>query len=219
MAKKLLVSAQVVIVNYKQPVNDSSGIEAGYILTPQTDNVSGLKIYARIRPNVNRVDLLAKDSLDPRGINETVAKDKFMANLAAIKSFFNLVNAGESASGLDMPQIKLDGGGVYWDTQVTAFPQATVFTTSVTDGTTTDPSDTHKYLNYFNPAIGDFNAKPVAAPVAAGASEGGFWATHKKTILWGGGILVSVIGFVAWDPLNWFKKKTTKLLGKAKRKK
>lgn len=218
MAKKLLVSAQILIANYKAAVNDSSGIEAGYVITPQIDSVSQLKIYARIRPNVNRVDLLAKDSLDPRGITETVAKDKFMANLAAIKSFFALVNVGESASGLDMPQIKLDSGGVYWDTTVTSFPQPTVFSTVVADGTTTDPGDAHKYLNYFNPAIGDFAAKPVTAPTAASASDEGFWAKYKKPILWGGGILVTIVGFVALDPFKWFKKKSksTHLLKKGK---
>ncbi|MBA4849015.1 hypothetical protein [Emticicia sp. BO119] len=212
MAKKVLVSAQILIANYKAAVNDSSGIEAGYIITPQTDSVSGLKIYARIRPNVNRVDLLAKDSLDPRGITETVAKDKFMANLAAIKTFFALTNVGETAAALDMPQIKLDSGGVFWDTTVTSFPQPTVFSTNVVEGTTTDPSDTHKYLNYFTPSIGDFSAKPVTTPAAATASDEGFFAKYKRPILWGVGVVVVVVGFVAIDPFKWFKKKSKNLL-------
>lgn len=209
MPKKLAVSKQIGIINYKAPVNSSSGIEAGFIFTPSTDGVNGPKFYGRKLPNVNRVELFGADALTPRGITEAAAVAKYATNTAALKTFFGLTNVGEDASSIGMPWIKLDGGGVYWDETVNPFPEQVFFATTATEGVKNDVSDTHKYLNYFNPATGDFDATPVKA-AAETTTEPGFYQKYKSAIWWGVGGLV-VIGsavVLILNPFKWGKKKS-----------
>lgn len=209
--KKLTVGKQILIANYKLAVNESSGIEAGYKLTPSTDGVPGLNIYGYIRPNVNRVYLGGRDVLTPRGITETAAQAKYMVDTAALKTFFGLSAVGDDASAAGMPWIKLDGGGVYWDTAVAPFPESTVFSTTATDGVKTDNSDTHKYLNYFNPATGDYDATPVKATASDAVVAEGFYQKNKITIWVISGILVVGAAVVAiFNPFKWGKKTAKK---------
>lgn len=211
--KKISVSKQIAIINYKQTVSSVSGIEAGYIITPYTDSVAGPKFYARILPNVNRVDILGADALTPRGITEATAVAKYAANTAALKTFFGLVNAGEDASANGMAWIKLDAGGVFWDLSVAPFPEGTVFATTATDGVKTDVSDTHKYINFFNPTTGDFDATPVKKAAAEGTDgEVSFYQKYKSAIWWGLAGVVVVVGgiLVIANPFHWGKKKKKK---------
>lgn len=207
--KKLTVSKQIAIINYKSAVSSGSGIEAGYIFTPSTDAVNGPKFYGRKLPNVNRVDLFGADALTPRGITEAAAVAKYATNTAALKTFFGLTNVGDDASAIGMPWIKLDGGGVYWDETVSPFPEQTTFATTATEGVKTDNSDTHKYLNYFNPATGDFDATPVKATAADPAATQTLYQKYKSAIWWGIGGLVVVGGAVVLilNTFKWGKKK------------
>ncbi|WP_337045310.1 hypothetical protein [Emticicia sp. 17c] len=215
MAKSLSVSKQILIANYKSDVNSSSGIEAGYMITPLTDGTAGLKIYARIRPDVNRVDLLPKTALTLRGVTETAAQDKYMADLAALKTFFGLTNAGDTATGIGMPWIELDSAGVFWNTQKSSFPENAVFSTTATAGVTTDSTNTHKYLNYFDPKTGDFGAIPVKTTAEGPTTDTAtFWQKYKKWFI-GLGIAIGVGGLVA---LMW-PKKVKKVFPKLSKKK
>ncbi|MBA4849482.1 hypothetical protein [Emticicia sp. BO119] len=210
MAKTLSVSKQVLIANYKSDLNANSGIEAGYVITPATDGTAGLKIYGRVRPDVNRVDLLPKTALGSRGITETAAQDKYMADLAALKTFFGLVNAGDTATAISMPWIKLDASGVYWDPQVATFPETAVYSVATTDGVTTDSSNTHKYLNYFDPKTGDFGSIPVKATADGTPTTETFFQKYKNWFIGGG--IVAAVGVLA--ALLW-PKKVKRILPKA----
>lgn len=207
MAKSLNVSKQILIANHKANVDANSGIEAGFMITPINDGAAGLKIYARIRPDVNRVDLLPKTALTQRGIIEAAAQDKYMADLAAIKTFFGLVNNGDNAALIGMHWIELDAGGVFWNPAKSPFPQPAVFSVSATEGVTEDVAKTHKYLNYFNPATGDFGVAPVKAAASDPTTPETFWAKWKNWII-GGGIAA---GAAALAYALWPKKKRVAL--------
>lgn len=208
MAKTLSISEQALIVNYKSAVTQSSGIEALHVITPFTDGVAGLLIMASQRPNENRINLLPKTGLTPRGIYETAALDKYMADLAAIKAFFGLVNVGDTAAAISLPQIKLDEGGVYWDPAVATFPTPKFASSETTDKITADGN--HKVLNYFNVTTGTFDAKPaVLTPVAVTANTALGFTARQWTI---GAAIATVLTLVIWDPMKliWNRKKKAK---------
>lgn len=205
MAKTLQTSEQALIANYKSA--PGQGIEALHVITPFTDGVPGLLIMASQQPNINRVNLLPRTALTPRGIVETAAQEKYMADLAAIKTFFGLVNNGDSAAAINMPYIKLDTGGVYWDTSLASFPTPIFASNAATDKITADGN--HKVLNYFNVTTGTFDAKPALYGNGNPGNEPklflGF-TTRQWTVT---GVIASVVGFVIWDPLKliWNRKK------------
>ncbi len=207
MAKTITVSKQASIVNYKEAVNSTSGIEAGFLITPLIDGAAQLLIYARVTPSLNRVNLSPRTALSARGITETAAQAKYMADDAAIKTFFGLTNVGDTGAALGFPYIKLDAGGVYWDTTTAAFTQSAIFSTTETAGVTISVDGNHKYLNYFDNKTGDFGAVPatVTAGTDTPTTEKNFLGlTVRQTWLAVGGAVLAVLAYI--DPLKVWRK-------------
>lgn len=207
MAKLLNVSTkQALIINYKSDINANSGIEAGWIITPVTDGTAQLLILAVQKPNENRVNLFPRTALTPRGITESAAQAKYMADLATMKTYFGLVNVNDTAAAIGLPQIKLDDGGIWWDPSVRTFPTP-VFTSNETwDKVTAD--GTHKLLNYFNATTGVFDAAPVVAVATTDSAAKTFLGLTARQITIGSAI-VTFVALVIIDPLKilWKKKK------------
>lgn len=210
MAKILNISAkQAIIINYKSDVNANSGIEAGWIITPVTDGTAELLILATQKPNENRINLFPRTGLTPRGITETAAQAKYIADLATLKTYFGLSVVGDTAAAIGLPQIKLDTGGVWWDPSVRSFPTSVFTSNESFDKITADGN--HKLLNYFNATTGVFDAAPIA-PFKNGDPEVKTFLglTTRQWVI--GGSIATFLVLLVTDPLKliWKKKKSGK---------